>query len=343
MHEKDGLSLRFGVEEEKFLFFDGCAPTVSQYNSLFRQIGSYAPFKLTEVPTSAGMLFQAELSTPSGPLTIKHDYCTHLLEIAYPPCESHSAFTSLYDQVWGRLRDAASVVSGEFTDGSYLSTLPTGFMFAEINSTIKRTIRLVHRHLPKSALAAPHFLAQMAATQVTLEISDQYLFANYRSIYSLLYLVPLLFSEPFIVGNKNYRAIRPLVYRDNLPGHPLAGVPPSIPTDRSAYQQTLLQIPGALRDYSFVASRAGGLVEFRIGCAQDSSIRISRLVALIHAIVLYAPYRQCDDDPATTLYDYCEFGTLAETAAADLLAVKRIIDGLPTNYRVPTEFLEDRT
>lgn len=317
------------------------APSVAEFNAVIDSFASTGPWSLVDVSTVAGIVREARQNTPTGPLVVKHDYCTHILEVAFPPLDSMTALETMYEDVWDRLRLAAGTVDGSFSECVFLERLPDGFVFAELTPYVERTGRLLGRDLPPKPLAVRHFLAQMVATQVTLEVDVPYLYSHLRGAYSLLYLVPMAFPRPAVVAGREYCSVRPLVYRDSLPGHPLAGIPSVIPTDREGYEALVARIPLALRDYSFLAPRPRDLLEVRIGDPQATFEATENLIALILLVMVAAGEAAVDRDPATAFYAYCEDGTVPDRFSGDLEVLEQTAVRLPEPWRAPLELLAE--
>lgn len=327
------LTWRVGVEEERFVLIDERAPTTAEFRALIEEFARRGGYDVAEVGTTAGALLEARRETPSGPVTVKHDYCTHLVEVAYPPVTTRDQLLGLYGEVWDALGPAAEALGATFLDTSYLAELPAGYVYAEHDAYTDRTRRLIGRPLPPAALAAPHFLGHLAATQVTIEVDPEWLVAHLPAAYSLLYLVPFTFSRPQQVGARRYRAARPLAYRDNLPDHPLAGVPRELPATLADYRQTQAEVPLGLRDYSFFSLRDSGLVEVRVADALPTAETVADLVALVLGLVGAAAGALPAAAPADDFYRFCDDGTLPDRAAEDLAAVGAAIAELPLAWR----------
>ncbi|WP_161962337.1 hypothetical protein [Nocardioides speluncae] len=335
------LGWRVGVEEERFVLVDGRAPATAEFRALITELARRGGYAVAEVGTTAGPLLEARRETPTGRVTVKHDYGTHLVEVAYPPVSTRDELVALYAEVWDGLRPAAEATGVDFLDTSYLADLPAGYVYAEHDMYAARTERLIGRPLPPAPLAAPHFLAHLAATQVTIEVDPEWLVAHLPAAYSLLYLVPSTFSRPQQVGGRSYRAARPPAYRDNLPHHPLAGVPRELPSTLADYRRTQADVPLGLRDYSFFSIRDNGLVEVRVGDALPTAGAVADLVALVLGLVRYAADAAPSAAPADEFYRFCEDGTLPDRAREDLAAMSEAIDALPLAWRPPVPVLAE--
>jgi hypothetical protein len=327
--------LSFGIEQEHFFFAsNGGVPERSQLRAFIDAVKHTASSQ--SLRSNSLDLLAIDLITPLGPVRVKTDFCTHIIEVVFPPLRELNAFELLYENVFDAIHRAAEQTDLEVRLGGSLDSLPADTILevGESDQDGKRLRALLGRKMPKTTYAVPMFQAGICATQVHLNILDDSFYDMLPLLYAYEYLIPLLFSNSKSFLGQSAHCVRPLVYRDNFDNDYLAhAYPVKIPTTRGDYESLLTNSQPFIRDYSFICPSKHGTVEFRTGCSQNTSIAVCELIALRIAIYLAAQQRiavHAYDRRRETFYNVCEKRNVeSQIIDQDSYLIKRCIGTLP--------------
>lgn len=258
--------------------------------------------------------------TEDGYISVKNDFCTHIIEFALPPRGSPSALRALYVEVYDDIANALEKRNLKIKFGGSLKTPPKEI---SILPGHPRTEWLATRDLPGgfNPLVFRYFTSLMCATQVHLNILDENFFRYLSRFYSLEFIFPLIFTNSSNYNGSTGHCVRPLAWEANFfPSYLATSFPTKIPTDQLAYSQMLLETVGFQRDYSFICPRQTGSVEFRSTCSQDSVEEILNLVAMRIAAANFAS----SSSPITLsnrddFYSVCRTGRLTSLSQVSCL------------------------
>jgi len=279
-------SLFIGLEQELLVFQDGHPPALEVVKSVFEQL-SRKGYRVARTDTD-GRPLQVNRELRTGYVAVKNDFCTNLFEFALPPVRTPEELIADYNLVYSDLHAAFSFHG--------LAPMREAFIRIPSASIIPvpgtRLEWLMTRPLPAGGKYSDRlFAATIAATQMHFNILAEPFFTALPALYAFEYLVPLCFSNS-ADSSTNARCVRPLIYRDNyLKSYRALGFPDPVPTSRSEYQQLLDSTEDFRRDYTFIAPRSFGTVEFRSACAQPSIERILELTAFRLMTIITAHHK----------------------------------------------------
>lgn len=262
-----------GIEHEFFVFHaNGEAPSYEISDVVFRRLFDLlgGAFVRSATDHIYGLEYQSEF----GPLSIKHEVSTHILEIAFPPVENPAAFLCLYDQVWTAINQAVSSVDLDIVAGGMIAQLPQSTFPSVAGDDLPRIERRNYWPTLKDTgdpLFAADFPATICSTQVNLSVPDDLVIPRLSRYYALEYLTPLLFSTSEISRPIEAHCGRLLRYNACMPDTFRIIPEQSFSTGESC--------PWGKRDYSAIVPR-GNHVEFRAACSQPSAARILDLAVL---------------------------------------------------------------
>jgi hypothetical protein len=292
-----------GIEEEVFVLRGGIPAPLKEVRSIFHDILSQGFH--TAHSDGQGLPVQVNLELRNGYVAVKNDYCSHILEIAFPPENDPTQFAAIYEDVWSTVSNAAKSRGFELVRKGYLPLEPVELLYTE------RTDWFVNRTLGQKPYADRHFGSKICAAQTHFNILSDSFYSSLSRLYSLEYLFPLAFSSSATVHDgRKVRCIRPLIYRDNFPeNYGPVGVPLEIPTSAKEYADFLAKSSHQVkRDYTFIAPRPFGSVEFRSACVQPNLDKLLEVVALRAASIEICTNEigRSKNDSYELFYDVCE-------------------------------------
>jgi hypothetical protein len=264
---------RFGVEHELFLRLrEGGLPTLENRNELFRCLAN----RLN------GRILRESVAIPfhTGVCIVKNDFCTHILEIEFPPCQDLLLFHQLFQELCTKIFEVATSCGFQRMPGAYLASLPGEIHYAPPSnpSAEQRMRRLIHKPLYGGPFAVDRFNARMASTQIHVELDCMLTYSSLRRLYSYEYFVPLFFSNSTTNIPHPARCVRPLLWRDAFSAETACvGFPNEIPQEYDSYCR-LLARNSDYRDYSLICPRTYGTFEFRTGCSQPDYQSVTDLI-----------------------------------------------------------------
>ena len=282
---RDPALLRFGVEDERFVFdAGGAVPSPAQIDCLLRILPG---FRVVDTDSEGGALV-AQRDDPEGPLQVKSDGCTHILEVSYPPYQSVGQFRPVWETVEDQVSRALEGAGVARRTGCCLPSRPPAVQVRTAADQAGRVRAGLCRAVPVPE-PDPMALAWMSTgLQVTLNVCDEGLLGRLGALYSMEPLLAHSFCDEVGAGRACGRLAAATSFSD--PASPLWGIPSRLPSsleEHARWRSEYASVSGP-RDYSFAALRPPGLVEFRSGCAQSSFDRIEELVAFRIAALLTA-------------------------------------------------------
>lgn len=326
-----------GVEQEHFVFRNGLPPQPADMEALFRMLTAKG-FAVCDYRHD-GTIGAVSQPTSSGPVIIKNDGCTHVLEVAFPPLFHPGHLRTLYEDVWGSLQASLDRLGMTIQYGGCLEQLPPGtVLYPPTEAAQRRQQKLLKRPLPDAPFAVSSLSPVMCATHIHIGLPDALRFRLLPTLYRYEYLVPLLYSTSPSFRNQSVHCARPLIYRDSFQSdYQACAFPADIPTNSSSYQQMLHRTTPFIRDYTFIAPREFGTLEFRTSCSQTHVQPILELIGFRLAAILLALQSPIGQTPKGMHYFFYEVCRSGPAAAADLLEgdlnrLGRIADKLPAAY-----------
>lgn len=263
----------FGVEHEFFIFGENEEPpTVVQTELLFRILHSKG---FTPNPKTNSLL-TAHKDSKEGFVSIKNDFCTHILEVAFPPFTKKEEFSGMFESTMQIIDETLRELGLARRKNSILNTPP-------LNQTIiscPRGTWMLNREVPEKKYAEKLLTTKLVSTQIHIQYQAEKALNHFQNLFSLDYLAPLLLSnsKSEITGE---HCIRPLVWRDSFPdSYNLFAFPKMIPSTREEYQAQKDHSNDFQRDYSFIVPREIGTIEFRSMCSQPDLERVLEGIAL---------------------------------------------------------------
>lgn len=332
----DPSKLVVGIEQEHFVFKQGRAPTREEMHEVFRELTVHG-FSSRKTD-SAGRPLQVNRDVGTGYVAIKNDYCTHIIEAALPASSDPEELREVYVDTWSCINEVLARHDMHIHYGAILSSLPDPLHLMP-NERLEWQL---NRPLPPgdSPFKNRHFAALITATQTHFNILEPSFYPMLTNLYNLDYLVPLLYSNSGMKENGAPYCARPLVYRANYSQSYLAScIPTTIPKTEAEYQDLITKSEDFVRDYSYIAPRSFGSVEFRLACSQNSVDDILELSALRMAIIIAAHNGSViPRDPATILNELSWTGDVPNELLAD--DVDRIIEATEKAPKKWTRYLE---
>ncbi|MBL0941238.1 MAG: hypothetical protein IBJ00_00680 [Alphaproteobacteria bacterium] len=329
----------FGLEQEHFIFKDGVPPTKKDVEDFFILLNNYG--YLVQVRNEEGKIGAIAKNTKYGLITIKNDFCTHILEVAFPPLQNLLNLEILYVETWNLISSQLRRLGIKIHYGGVLKELPNNtILYTPDQSAALRQSRLIQREVPSLKYSEVKFFAVICATQIHLNVHESQLYIYLDRLYSFEYLIPLLFSTSKIFLNHHAHCVRPLIYRDSFKScYQAFAYPYIIPDSREKYNGMIKSSVSYLKDYSFIVPRRDlGTIEFRTACAQTDVKRIIELIVLRYAIFLIAQNFRSHSSTCSSFlfYKVCENGHInSSILQADFTQLKRALPFLPPTFRKP--------
>lgn len=311
---KAECKIKFGVEQEHFILKNGKPPQHTDIEDLFnllRQNGFY-PICIN----GDGKIGTIAKETTHGTLSIKNDFCTHILEVAFPPLSNLNDFICYYEENFETIKAALFSLGMNIEYGGILHTLPNEvILYAPNQATTIRQQRLVNRYVEPKRFSEVKFFAAICATQIHVEMPTNDLYNYLPQLYAYDYLAPLFFSNSKLFNNQRAHCVRPLIYRDSFDlSYRTYGFPSFIPKSQSDYENFIKNSTGFIKDYCLIIPREDlGTIEFRSACAQNSIATILELIVL-RILVTYAARYAYQEEPQNIqeqFYKVCETGLIS--------------------------------
>jgi hypothetical protein len=323
--------LRVGVEEEHFIFRnDGQVPSIEDTKNFFEELVSSG---LTPKSFDTdGRPLSVSLETNDGYTSIKNDFCTHIIEVAVPPRQQALHLLDAMRSPWNSVSQAALKCGLTIHTGAILEKLPKNFQLLPH----PRREWLPKRPTPQSSLHChKYFNIMMCSTQIHLNILAPKLFEFLPALYAAEYLIPLAYTNSKGTSAKAH-CLRPLIWQDSfIAEYKVFGFPSEVPASEEQYAAFLESSSDYQRDYTFIAPREFGTVEFRAGCAQDNFQDTLALAALRIAIVLavYKGLINSRPDAKETFFKACRSGTFEPAVLqGHLSAIDKIANSIPSTW-----------
>lgn len=281
-------ALVFGVEQEHFIFNqDGSVPSSDQMQSVFAELirRGYVAKKLS----ATQRVLQVNKDIGEGFVSVKNDFCTHLIEAAFPPCRSADEFKAIYKDVWSDVSQALDSQGIQIRLGGWLGRIPEPIVRKEDGA--QEWIDALRSQVEHKAFTHANFGARSCASQIHFNILNDDFYKNLSRLYALDYLVPLLFSNSKCAESEMgaLHCARSFLFEHNIPQTYLTrSIPREIPSTQAEYEALKAGTPLYKKDLSNISPRVFGTVEFRTGCSQDTVDGLLDMIALRMAIVLAA-------------------------------------------------------
>jgi gamma-glutamyl:cysteine ligase YbdK (ATP-grasp superfamily) len=330
--------LDFGVEQEQFVFrADGGVPTEAQSLAVLEALLGHG-FR-AEARDARGRLIGVVRDTPTGPLAMKNDFCTHIFEVSYPPASRVAAFAAQYRETDALARAVLTEQGLRVLPTAVLPRVPPGYVMRPSDSDLKmrRYRTLLARPAPARRYSHPVFFTAICATHIHANILDDAFFTRLPAYYGVEYLVPLLFPNGTLFNGLRAYSIRPLLYRDGFDDSYRAyAIPRPIPASRAEYAAFLAGATGMVRDYSFLAPSRHGTVEFRAADSQPAAEDIFALLALRVALIVAVARGDLPTHPHADarFWHACETGAVPPRLLRDdAAALRRAAALLPDDYQ----------
>lgn len=205
----------------------------------------------------------------------------------------------------------------------------------------KRMDRYGDRPLPKRPFSHRFFFAGMCSVHIHLNVLDDALYARLPALYSVEYLVPLLYSESPVFNGRRAHCTRPLMYRDGFClAYRASAIPDPILTTPAAYRAFLAGSRGFIRDYTFIAPSRHGTVEFRAACVQPSLEALIEVLALRVAQVIGVARGYWRERPhlRALFWNACLTGTAPQSMLdEDYAALNLVWPQMPDDLQEPLD------
>jgi len=334
--------LNYGIEQEQFIFHaDGTPPSREEIIAVFETLAArgMAPKAYDE----EGTLIAVKRETPHGPLVMKNDFCSHIFEIAFPPVRSVAEFTAVYREAEALVREVMDEFGISVHPGGSLPAMPPEIVLraSDSDDVQKRMDLYDDRPLPRRPFSHRFFFAGMCSIHCHLNVLDDALYPRLPAMYSVEYLVPLLYSESPVFNGRRAHCTRPLMYRDGFClAYRATAIPDPIPTTPAAYCEFLAGSRRFIRDYTFIAPSWRGTVEFRSACNQPSLKEIIEILALRVALVVGTArgYWHARPNLRALFWNACLTGTVPQSVLdEDYATLTRLRPHLPDDLQPPLD------
>lgn len=333
--------LTFGIEQEQFAFrLDGTPPTREDCLAVLDAL--LARGMTPGARDEHGDLVTVWRETPTGPLTMKNDFCSHIFEVSYPPARRVDEFVALYREAQDLAQAALATRGIRLRTGGALAHLPARPLFrpSDSDKTWGRIQAYLTRPVPRRPFSHRLFFAGMCSTQIHLNILAADFYPRLPALYGVEHLVPLLYSVSPVFNGRRAHCVRPLMYRDGFSeAYRTNCIPRPIPRTTDEYTALRAASKGFLRDYTFIAPSRHGTVEFRAACSQPTVADIVELLALRVAMTVgvWRGYWRARA-PERFFWDACLSGEVPEAILAeDADALTRAQPELPDDLRAPLD------
>lgn len=325
----------FGLEQERFLLRRGVAASDVQAIAMFDAVVALANAGYAPGLGQARRKDEAWIvNSRHGPIKLSFEGYPHQVEAALPPVAGLSEMIRLHDSIWSVIEHAATSLGLELGEGAHFSA-PGHVRLSSTTPVAKRERFVTFEDASCKArrFSSRTYLASVCATQLHLDADSEDMFGLLPALYAYMYIVPALFSKSRrLSAHGPVHNVRMLVLRDSYPeGYPLALFPPQIPSSVEDHAR-LVQACNGGRDYSLVAPRTFGTLEFRAADAQTEADRLAELCAFYVLLVRSARAGVIGPraDAAERFWSACEQGPPdARLLLNDLAAIGS------TCYRAP--------
>lgn len=331
---------KFGIEHEFFVLSEGSPPLPEQIYEFAAYLGESAQAVKTPANSSARPL-PVYLNSIGGPVEIKTECYSHILEVAFPPFLKVDLFTKTFDEVAESIQVALSRTGLEIFAGAVYSPNSSDQLHVcgYSHEQEERLASFLKRTVPDRPFSDRHLLARVCSTQVHMEIPEQDYFVALPMLYRFQYLVPLGFSN----SRENDSAARPvhcvraLMLRDSVcePWPPFT-IPNPIPKSKIETSRIIDGLPH--RDYTFLALHPIGTIEFRTSDSLPSQKSILSMIALQVAVTHISLQSPCvnGSDSDSLFWNACEKGQVdGSLLDNDLMLLEQCVLELPELLRDP--------
>jgi hypothetical protein len=332
-----------GLEQERFLVRRGVAASDVQAIAMFDGVAALANAGYAPGLGEARRKDEAWIvNSRHGPVKLSFEGYPHQIEAALPPVVGLSEMIGLHESVWSVIEASAAGLGLELGEGAHFSA-PSHVRLSSTTPPAKRRrfVTFEDASFRAGRFSSATYLASVCATQLHLNSDPDVVFGLLPALYAYMYIVPALFSE----SRGPVHNMRMLVLRDSYPqGYPLALFPSQIPGSALDHARLVGACDGG-RDYSLIAPRSFGTLEFRAADAQTDPDRLAELCAFYVLLVrsasagLIGPREGADE----LFWTACESGLPdASLLLSDLAAIAATCCRLPDPVTVAFSRLVER-
>lgn len=333
--------LTFGIEQEQFVFHrSGALPTEDECTAIWETMLAEGMTHGTRAPQ--GQLVAVERPTATGPLAMKNDFVSNIFEVAYPPAKRVADFAARYHETQALVEQVLARYQIEIYTGGALCEMPVKLVLRPSDSdpTMARMRTMLHRDMPHRRFSHRYAFGGMCATHIHLNILDDAFYACLPALYSVEYLMPLLYTNSPCFNGQRAHCVRPFMYRDNFDErYHAVGFPEPVPRSVREYAAFIAAAQGFVRDYDFLAPSRHGTVEFRSACSQTTLEDIIEVLALRVAMVVgvYRGYWQARPNNGRPLFwNACRNGhVFLSILDEDYHILRRVQPELPEDLQAP--------
>lgn len=317
-----------GIEQEFFVFHsNGEAPSYGTADAVFQRLFDLLGGEF--IASSKGHIYGLEYQTEFGPLSIKHEVSTHILEMAFPPVRAPSAFRGLCDKVSFAIDQAISAVDLKIVSGGMMMQLPRLTFPSVARDDLPRIERRNFWFTLKDMgdpLFVVDFPATICSTQVNLSVRDEISIPHLPRYYAMEYLTPLLFSTSAIRWPLVAHCARLLRYYACMPDT-YRIIPEQLRPVREAFAW-------GSRDFSAIVPQ-GDHVEFRAACSQPNASRILNLAVLklLQHVFAMGNIPITPRNPSEIFEEVCRSGSPPAEFFGDIKILETCVSELPREWR----------
>jgi len=334
----DSHLLTFGLEQERFLCQLDGGREVGEIEAIefFEAVRTIARKEVFAANCPGQLILKSSL----GDVVLSFDGYPHIVETSLPPSHSPSAIARVNEALWEMLSEAATSVGFAFSLASLNGVDDSVKLFSMLSPEKRlRFEQFLEDSTKTKQYSRPNYLAMVTASQVTLNTGSATLYDALRGLYKYLYLIPLLFSNSNFYSNGCHspHCCRLLVLRDSYPTtYPATCIPCPIPRSQEEYRR-LITFPGFIRDYSFIATRRLGLVEFRPACSQTQSDRIEELISLYALLTIVTSHSSERGNSSTgdAFWKVCTIGRPPDDYIEHLGLLQSFLPITPDQHQEP--------
>lgn len=299
---------KVGIEHEFFVLSkQDAVPSKSMILKLFNLLRAYG---FNEYIKKDNLTLSKDYC--GGYVAISNDFCTHILEIAFPPVEELSEFEKMFKEVITVVDECLCKSDLYRLKASYLEVPDNEIIFVE-NS---RFDFFNSRKSKKNKYYEQFPTTKIVSTQFDFNVNNSHIiYKNLNKLYSFEYFLT-------VFNNDKHCRLRHLIWRDSFEKEYFYNG--FIDLDVLSYDDYLrkFNMHETVRDYSYVSPRNENRIEFRSSPSCNE----------INQILYFAKLRNCiidiieigEEIPTVTskeFFDYCEFKIVNHKKLNRLIAI----------------------
>lgn len=252
---------KIGIEHEFFILKDGLPPSIQDINNLMLKLKSQGFYNFNEKEDPLKVSKEVE----SGYIAVNNDFCTHILEIAFPPQSNIEKLFQILNEHYELIKKSLNELGMTIQPGGLIELSPEQIIFLPH----KKLEWMKQRVVPNKSYSHRFLTSKICATQIHIEtFKIDTLMQRLDDLYSIEILTPLFYTNS---KTNNAHCVRPLMWRDSFPDeYVFNGFLSEQFNSYQAYHNRFLEIPDCKRDYSLIAPRTNTRIEFRGGCSQPN-------------------------------------------------------------------------